>query len=478
MSGAVAMTPPVPREWPLDALLFNFEAVNSNQIVPVPWTIRHACEGTAVFGATGSGKTSGSGRQLAHAMLGAGFGGLVLCAKPDEADRWCGWAKECGRSGDVRLFGADTGFGFNFLDHELNRHGLGAGISENAVSILMQCAERSGGGRSEDGIWEQAARQWYRNAFDLLRIAGEPVTISILHKMVTDAKELAKVLALSAARTGLGGRDQHDREAVGRYFKGEWTTMAERTQASVRMNITAILDPLARGIGHELFCRYTTLTPEEARAGAILVIDLPVKVYGELGRFAGIIWKYLFQCAAERQVVDDKTRPLFLFADEAQFFITSKDAEFQTTARSSRTATVFLTQNFPNLLAELGGEGRGKARVDSLMGNLQTKLFHQNSDPETNRWAAEILTKGMQTRSSTNAGFSFGSGGGGSGGSSEQELIDYEVQPREFLKLAKGGPEYDALVTAVLFQGGRTFPNGKHWVPVGFDQQSKGEGTP
>lgn len=467
------MSTPIPStSWPLDSVLLDFEGVDRNRIVQVPWTIRHACEGTAIFGATGSGKTSGSGRDIARSMLRAGFGGLVLCAKPDEADRWCGWAEECGRLDEVKLFGADTGYGFNFLDHELNRSGPGAGISENAVSILMQCAERSGGGKSEDGIWEQAARQWYRNAFDLLRIAAEPVTVSALHMMVTDPKAVEKAIALANARSDLGPRDRHDLAAVTRYFKGEWETMAERTQASVRMNITAILDPLARGIGHELFCKHTTLTPEESRNGAILVIDLPVKVYNELGRFAAVIWKYLFQCAAEREVAGDGSRPLFLFADEAQFFITSKDAEFQTTARSSRTATVYLTQNLPNLLAELGGSGRGKARVDSLLGNLQTKLWHQNSDPETNRWAAEILTKGKTTRISTNAGFSFGSGDGGSGGSSEQELIDYEVQPREFLKLAKGGPEYDAIVTAVLFQGGREFPNGRHWLPVGFDQQN------
>ena len=467
------MTTPIPSaSWPLDSVLLDFEGVDRNRIVQVPWTIRHACEGTAIFGATGSGKTSGSGRDIARSMLRSGFGGLVLCAKPDEADRWCGWAEECGRLDDVKLFGADTGYGFNFLDHELNRRGPGAGISENAVSILMQCAERSGGVKSEDGIWEQAARQWYRNSFDLLRIAAEPVTVSALHMMVTDPKAVEKAIALANARSDLDPRDRHDLAAVTRYFKGEWETMAERTQASVRMNITAILDPLARGIGHELFCRHTTLTPEEARKGSILVIDLPVKVYNELGRFAAVIWKYLFQCAAEREVAGDESRPLFLFADEAQLFITSKDAEFQTTARSSRTATVYLTQNLPNLLAELGGSGRGKARVDSLLGNLQTKLWHQNSDPETNRWAAEILTKGKTTRTSTNAGFSFGSGDGGSGGSSEQELIDYEVQPREFLKLAKGGPEYDAIVTAVLFQGGREFPNGRHWLPVGFDQQN------
>ena len=50
------------------------------------WKIRDACEGTAVFGATGSGKTSGSGRAIAHALLKAGCGGLVMCAKPDEVE--------------------------------------------------------------------------------------------------------------------------------------------------------------------------------------------------------------------------------------------------------------------------------------------------------------------------------------------------------------------------------------------------------
>ena len=45
------------------------------------WRIKDACEGTVIFGGTGSGKTSGSGRALARSFLAAGFGGLVLCAK-------------------------------------------------------------------------------------------------------------------------------------------------------------------------------------------------------------------------------------------------------------------------------------------------------------------------------------------------------------------------------------------------------------
>jgi hypothetical protein len=52
------------------------------------WTIREAVEGTLILGATGSGKSSGSGAAIAKAMLAAGFGGLILTAKKDEVTQW------------------------------------------------------------------------------------------------------------------------------------------------------------------------------------------------------------------------------------------------------------------------------------------------------------------------------------------------------------------------------------------------------
>ena len=82
------------------------------------WRIRDACEGTMIFGGTGSGKTSGSGRTLANSFLAAGFGGLVLCAKPDEPALWRGYAAETGRGSDLVMFGgasrgASTSCGMN-----------------------------------------------------------------------------------------------------------------------------------------------------------------------------------------------------------------------------------------------------------------------------------------------------------------------------------------------------------------------------
>src|ERR1051325_12242986 len=52
------------------------------------FTIRHAAEGIQILGASGSGKSSGSGAHLALALLQSGAGGIVFCVKGDEPRNW------------------------------------------------------------------------------------------------------------------------------------------------------------------------------------------------------------------------------------------------------------------------------------------------------------------------------------------------------------------------------------------------------
>ena len=119
--------------WPLDTPLLHF----SDHAQDV-WRIRDACEGAQIFGATGSGKTSGSGRALARAFLENDFGGLVLCAKNDEPELWLRYAEETGRQSDIIRLSHEQ---FNFLAYEANRPGVGAGQTENLVTLFMQVAE-------------------------------------------------------------------------------------------------------------------------------------------------------------------------------------------------------------------------------------------------------------------------------------------------------------------------------------------------
>ena len=156
-----------------------------------PWTIRDACEGTAILGATGSGKTSGSGSALAKSFLRAGFGGLVLCAKSDEVKLWQRYCQETNRSNSLIIFGPAQPHRFNFLNYELSRPGAGAGHTENLVRLfttIMEVAERKGGqGGGNQDFWERTTKQLLRNCIDLVAMARGQLMLQDIYNVLVSA---------------------------------------------------------------------------------------------------------------------------------------------------------------------------------------------------------------------------------------------------------------------------------------------------
>ena len=98
--------------------------------------------------------------------------------------------------------------------------------------------------------------------------------------------------------------------------------------------------------------------------------------------------------------------------------------------------------------------------TDSLLGNMGTKIFHANSDRETNQLAvgarrqapavAAQLRVGLQPQP---RGPARASGPPSNRGRSEH--MDYEIQPMEFSTLRKGGAENGTRSDALVFQNGR-----------------------
>ncbi|MDP0500873.1 MAG: hypothetical protein Q7P63_12320 [Verrucomicrobiota bacterium JB022] len=219
---------------------------------------------------------------------------------------------------------------------------------------------------------------------------------------------------------------------------------------------TGIASGFLRSPLYQLFCTETTLTPEVSEAGKIIILDLPVKEFNEAGRAAQVLFKYLWQRWVERRQITPQSRPVFLWADESQYFVNEHDASFQTTARSARACTVFLTQNIPNYYAMIGGGDAKRAFVDSLVGNLTTKFFHNNSDTTTNKWAAELFAQDWQQISGHSIGLGPKDGGASVNLNNSQQLV-YTVPPRAFTNLAKGGPLHDFGVEAIVHQGGKIF---------------------
>ena len=451
------------------------------------WTIGDSFEGTQVFGATGSGKTSGSGAAIARAMLAEGYGGLVLTAKPDERAAWERYCAQTGRSDSLVVFGIDGAHRFNFLDYELRRPG--GGLTEAIVEVfgVVMSAINAGSSGSNEAYFEQARDQLLRNAIDLLRFSEGTLSLTDLLRVIRTGPRGFEDLddpgwressfcaqCLTQALGKAGSQVPSDLEETVLYWTEEFPGLPDRTRASITSTFTTAADGLVRSPMRELFCSTTTVVPELTHQGVVLVIDLPIKSYHRVARIAQLIWKTMWQRATESRTGPALERPVFLWADEAQEFATARDAKFQATARSARAATVYLTQNIPGYLASLAGKAEAQAATDSMLGNFQTKIFHANGDAVTNEWASKAVASDWVWRTSTSTNNQPKQDGRGhvpAVNASSQQSFDPQVPPIRFTQLRKGGPASGFLVDGIVFQGGRRWwGTGKNWIEVSFQQ--------
>ncbi len=457
---------------PLDQVILGFSPHD-------PFTIRDACEGVQIFGCSGSGKTSGSGRLLATSYLRQGFGGLVLTAKVDETDLWRQYAAETGRTNDLVIFGAKEPQRFNLLEYEWAHAGDGAGHSRNMLELfltLAEIADRKGSKHagSNETYWQNELKKLVGNAIEILRLAVHPITFQSIYDVVITAPQTEEECTTAAfqkssfcfeigklASKRLNARNKKDRLSKSdaddlaiatKYWMREFPRLDPRPRSSIVGNFTGLVDPFLRGVLRELFSTTTTVIPDDTFDGKIILLDLPQKQFHEVGVYAQVLFKYSWQRAVERRKIAPHSRPVFLWADESQHFANEHDTHFQTTARSSRVCTVYLTQNLPNYHLTLGGSGG--PLTDSLLGNLSTKIFHNNTCVATNKYASELFASTWRPDSSSSGSLSDGKL---TTGQSQSEKLKPEVLPHEFTTLAKGGTPNNFLVEGIVHQGGKTF---------------------
>lgn len=446
-----------------------------------------ALTGVAAFGATGSGKTSGVAQHLALGYLAADFGGLVLCAKKEEREQWQKWARATGREQDLIIFDPSGRYRFNFLDWEASRGGEGGGVTINIVALLDEIAGTiaGGAGRDEKGgendFFVDALHHMNMNLVDLPIFANLPVTLPLLRSIVTTApNELKDVqdpdwqrsstcsAIITEAERRLTNAPQEikdDFEECKNYWLKEYPVLAEKTRSIITLSFSMLVRPFVTRPLRRLFSTDTNIRPEDAFKGKIIIIDLPVQEYRLAGRIANLAWKYCFQVAVLRRMKPGGQflRPVFLWADEAQNFVSDFDAEYQAVARSAGGCTVYLTQNRESYRRVLGNNDA----VDSLLGNLQSKFFCQNSG-ETNKWAADLFGERWINVSSTNVSRSEQ---GASGGVSRSEQRRYIVEPARFTTLKRGGEVYGFQVESIVYKGGNLFEDGQPFKLLVFNQR-------
>jgi hypothetical protein len=448
------------------------------------WSVSDAYEGTIIFGGNGSGKTSGSGKDLAKAFLRAGFGGIVLTVKVDEAERWHSYLNQTGRSADLISFQPGSSQAFNFLDYEATRKGAGSSLTYELVNILQIAMD--GGrerGKSENPFWDDAVGQLLTNSIDLVLMATGRLSLDEIVDVIRSAPRTMeeaqgihtnteKTINLKCAnylrRAFKASRDTErvvDFRETYKFFLEEWPMLDFRTRSNILAALMTRLTGLLRSPFRQLFCGATTVTPTDSIEGRIVILNLPVKEYGEVGRFAQILFKTVWQRAVERR--GSSGRPVFLWADEAQFFVTKYDMQFQQTARSSRAASVYLTQSVVNFRASLDSSNSSSIS-DSLLGNLQTKIFHANACPLTNEYAERLFGEELQSVSGYSAGPS------GFTGNVAKTMLPI-LPAIKMTSIRKGGVINNKAVDGYIFQAGRIWKgndskHNKNWLLCTFMQ--------
>jgi type IV secretory pathway TraG/TraD family ATPase VirD4 len=461
------------------------------------FTIADATCHVAAVGATGSGKSSGTGMWGAVGYMGseAQMGMLFLCSKTTDPGQYTEWTKEVGRGKDVRRFDASGDlYRFNFLDWLSSFAGEGAGLTINVVAfleeIIMALNPERTAGTGENIFWEDELHHLLVAAVMLVQLAGFELSLPTLRDIVRSAPlsreeakdprwqgESACWFFLEKARercAGLDAETQADYAECRAYFLTDWSGLSEKTRSIITLMFTKLAQPFSTRPLRRLFCSDTTLRPEDTFDGAVIIVALPTMEYRLVGVIAALVWKYAWQLAVLRRKPAPQgqyLRPVCCFADEAaENFLSRGDLPFAAQARQTAGCLFYLAQNVSQYRKRLGGDDAFEACIS----NFQTLVVHQSTGP-TCRWMAERLGEQWERVPGISRHAPDAPELQGSSGISIGEQRRYLVEPSVFTTLARGGAAYGYEVEAILYKGGQLFASGLPYKRMRFRQSVNGK---
>ena len=470
---------------PLDRVLLHWDAENA-------FTLRDLLSGgVAIFGRTGSGKTSSSGKALARAVVGVpGSGGLIIAAKPGE-DRamWEKIFRDAGRADDLLIFSPEHPLRMNFLDVEMSYGGHTRNITRCITTIGETLRSGDTDKREAADFWQKEQERTIFNAVEIVKLATGRVSAPDLHRFISGAAMHPQQFTSEEWLAGFHNQclkaawqkakspiEQHDFDLAKEYWLGEFPNMADKTRSSILVGVMGILHCFGTGIVRELVSTTTNVQPLDLFRGKWVLIDMPPSEYGDVGSFVIGGWKYLVQKAILRRSAGEGAAPAVIWADEAQQVLTSFDAHFLAQCRSHHGCMVYLSQSLPGYYAAVGGQN-AKQSVDALQASFMTKVFHALGDLETAQWASGLVGKSLQT-------FTGGSMSPTEGGAYEEvygpnrfssnfsQSIQNTLEVNAFLHALKtGGPGAGYTADCFVIRSGEPFASGENWLKTSFSQK-------
>jgi len=417
--------------------------------------VKDTFEGIACIGSTGSGKTSAA-LSLKQALLRHGYGLLIACVKPTEAEEWQQVIADCGRSHDLILFSPGSQYRFDPIETEPSP-AEAAALLQDLNSVLHASSATS----ENSTFWKTESSKVMRHAFTIVLhalgridwnkssqvIASHASDLEQTHSKAWQERSVCyRLLCLAQQRSP---RDEDLKRSI-----DFWLSAFPGYDPKTRANVVGVTANLLEKFQYEplrsLFSGPSICSPQDIlNKGKIVIVDLPVLTDRLTGTIANSIWLYSFCRALTKRTT---THPCAIWIDEAQFLLTEEMMQIQSIIRSHSVSTILLFQNISVLQERLS-----KVAVTGLLGNINTLIFSRQSDAETRQWAADRIGKIKKIRKTRNYGTTQSKGGGSSFSLSKEEVWDYRFQPDNFSALKTGGPSSGFKVETIVLSGDRAF---------------------
>jgi hypothetical protein len=464
-----------------------------------PFTMRDLVRSVAIFGATGSGKTTGPGlaiakalvsakgkrRQVGGQLVGGPIGGLILASKPEDRQFWQKIFHQAGRINDLVIFDPKSPYRFNFIDYIQRCGGDTRDITE-AIMVIGETLEQ-GDNPNRDKFWNEQNRRMIHTAVEIIRLAKGTVTAPDIQRFIMGAALTPASLATPEWQSGFHNKclkaafnnvrtsvQKHDYILAADNWLKEYPSMADKTRSSIQVGVLGILHVFNTGIVRELVSTSTNITPVVMDSGLWVLVDMPISSYGAAGAFILAGWKYLTQRHMLHRKATDDTAICVLWADEAQKVVNSFDASFLAECRSHRACMVYLTQSIHAYYTRLK-EG-GEHEADGFCTNFYTKIFTAVGDDKTAAYASSLIGKRLKAHVNTSMSPAKDAYEGLFGeqqfSSSTSQSIENVLENREFMQnLRTGGEENGCIVDAIVVRSGQPFSNGENYLKVAFSQK-------
>ncbi len=363
-----------------------------------PWTFAALTQNLIAFGSIGSGKTACVMNAFLNEFVASSkiklktqaAGGLVLDFKGDYLDKLQRLCAKHSRDQDLIVLSPGGPHQWNPLDSDEPA----SEIASRFVSTMKALGQRD----TNTSFFADQSESFVENAITLLRFVGgpeQPPTIENIHRLANDGDFITKMVnQLPGENANANRSNPVSRCRV--YFYNEFASLPEDTRNSVLGTLNNMLNPLCADDAASIINGPSTVSLADATSGSkIIYLDLPQARAPKAGRSLGLLLKLSFFAEVRKKKLRSGNYSFF-FADEFQEFFTSdqeaSDTRFFAVSREFDHCNLVATQNMNNLTMQ----GDKKDAVMSLLANIKTKIFLQNSDQQTNSYASELFGRHVE----------------------------------------------------------------------------------